>query len=279
MENRFTGLMLALVIVLSPSMVSLTEAHPRQAQTPAGAKQFNPRDFSGIYIRRGGDRGFGPPGTLPPLTPAGEAVIKNVLSPGRSRHPLVKNVDDPAESNDPAFACNPKGFPRIVLDTAHDFHEVVMLPNRMLQLWQEERRPREIWIDGRAVPSGENLDNQGPAWYGHSVGVWEGDTLVVQTVGLDDRAWLDSFGFPKSFEARVEERFRMADADTLELRLTLNDAKYYTRPWVSDVKIWKKETRESVTWFGWYGLFSGLGELICAPMNANPKISGGRGGN
>ena len=269
--RNFIRLTLILISVLFFTMAALTETGPQAGQARTGARQqFNPRDFSGIYIRRGGDRAFGPQNTTPRLTPAGEEVIKKVISPGRSRHPLVKNVGDPAQSNDPAFSCNPKGFPRIVLDTAHDFNEVIMLPNRMLQLWQEERRPREIWIDGRALPSGENLDNLGPAWYGHSVGVWEGNTLVVNTVGLDDRAWLDSFGFPKSFEARVEERYRLADANTLELRLTLYDPKYYTRNWVSDVKIWKKESRENVTYFGWYGLFSGLGELICAPMNANP---------
>jgi hypothetical protein len=269
MRTRFIGLVLAVIPIVAVCVVLLTEPSPVQGQAGA-SQQFNPRDFSGIYIRRGGDRGFGPPASIPPLTAAGEAVIKNVISPGRSRHPLVRNVGDPADSNDPAFSCNPKGFPRIVLDTAHDFHEVIMLPNRMLQLWQEERRPREIWIDGRTVPAGENLDNLGPAWYGHSVGRWEGDTLVVTSVGMDDRAWLDSFGFPKSFEAVVEERYRKVDADTLELRLTLNDPAYYTRPWISDVKIWKKEPRQNVTFFGWYGLFSGAGELICAPYNSSP---------
>ena len=124
-------------------------------------------------------------------------------------------------------------------------------------------------MDGRALPTGENLDNLGPAWFGHSVGQWEGDTLVVNTVGLDERACLDLFGNPKSFEARVEERYRRVDPETVELTLTLYDPKLYTAPWVSDKKTFKKEARENVTYFGWYGLFSGVGELICAPMNAN----------
>ena len=137
-------------------------------------------------------------------------------------------------------------------------------------MWQEARVPREFWLDGRKLPTSEDLVNLGPAWYGHSVAHWEGDELVVQTVGLDDRAWLDQYGYPKSFDARIEERYKKTDANTLELRLTLNDPKYYTRPWVSDVKIWKKEPRQNVTWFGWYGLYSGLGELLCAPQNASP---------
>lgn len=237
----------------------------------AGTREYDPRDLSGIYIRRGGNRGFGPPESIPPLTPEGEAVIRTrIPSPRYNRHPLVQEIEDQALSNDPTFACNPKGFPRIVLDTAHDFHEVIVLPDRVLQVWQEARVMREFWLDGRELPSGENLANLGPAWYGHSVGEWQGDTLVVNTVGLDERAWLDQYGFPISFEARIEERYRKVDAETLELQLTLHDPKYYARPWVSDIKMWKKEPRENVTWFRWYGLFSGLGELLCAPMNASP---------
>jgi hypothetical protein len=277
MRSRSIVSFLVLLAVLSVSMVALTASSP-QGQAPAGARQqFDPHDLSGIYIRRGGNRGFGPPASMPPLTPAGEAFMKErIPSPGYNRHPLTKKIEYQEESNDPAFACNPKGFPRILLDTAHDFNEVIMLPDRILQMWQEARVPREFWLDGRPLPTPEALENLGPAWYGHSVGRWEKDELVVNTVGLDERAWLDQYGFPKSFEARIEERYRKTDANTIELRLTLNDPKYYTRPWVSDVKTWKKEPRENVTWFGWYGLYSGLGDLLCAPQNASPvnKLGG-----
>src|SRR5262249_18659450 len=243
-------------------------------------KKFDPHDLSGIWIRRGGNRAFGPPNSWPPLTKAGEDVIKTrIPSPGYSRYPLVKKIDDPKETNDPAYACNPKGFPRILLDTAHDYNEVVTTPDRIFQLWQEARALREIWLDGRPVPSGEPLEALGPTWYGHSVGHWEGDTLVVITAGLDERAWLDQYAFPKSFHAQIEERYKLRDPNTLTLQLTLTDPEMYTKPWVSDVKIWKKESRKNVTWYGWYGLFSGLGELICAPMNAHPLVSAGRGGD
>ena len=235
-------------------------------QVTNAQQKFDPHDFSGIWLRKGGDRAIS--NKPPALTAEGLArMMKNI--PVRRRNGETPFAETPEKSNDPAFACNPKGFPRMLVDTAHDWHEVIQLPDRILQLWQEERRPREIWIDGRAVPSGENLDNLGPSWYGHSVGHWEGNTLVVQTVGLDDRAWIDVFGYPKSDVARVEERYRRADADTLEVQLTLFDPSYYTAPWVSDTKTFKREAREKVTFFGWYGLFSGLGELICAPMNAN----------
>jgi hypothetical protein len=243
-------------------------------------KKWDPHDLSGIWIRRGGNRGFGPRNSNPALTKAGEDVIKTrIPTPGYNWHPLTKKIDDPKDTNDPTFACNPKGFPRIILDTAHDYNEVVTLPDRVYQIWQEARVPREIWLDGRSVPTNDQLDNFGPAWYGESVGRWEGDTLVVTTVGLDDRAWLDQYGFPKSFHAKIEERYKMTDPNTLSLQLTLTDPEMYTAPWVSDMKTWKKEARKNVTWYGWYGLFSGLGELICAPMNANPYVSAGSGGN
>ena len=178
-------------------------------------------------------------------------MSKNI--PARSRNPNTPSTNIPSESNDPAFSCNPKGFPRILIDTAYDFHEVVTTKDgRLLQLWQEERRPREIWLDGRGVPSGENLDSLGPAWYEDSVGHWDGDTLVVETVGLDDRAWVDLFGYPKSADARVVERYKRVDADSPEVQLTLFDSRYYMAPWMSDTKTWKKQPREKVTWFGWY---------------------------
>jgi hypothetical protein len=199
-----------------------------------------------------------------------------MTSPGRSRLPeLIKNVDDPALSNDPAFTCNPMGFPRLLLDTAHDYQEWHTLPDRMMQIIQWSRVHREIWLDGREVPSKEVTDSLGPTWYGMSVGRWEGDTLVVTTVNLDDRALLDSFLLPKSANARIEERYKLADANTLELQLTLWDPDYYTQTWVSDVKRWRREAREKVTFSGWYGLFSGVGELICAPMNAGGVNFGG----
>jgi hypothetical protein len=145
--------------------------------------------------------------------------------------------------------------------------EFVQANERILQLFQWTRTPREIWTDGRAVPSGENLDNLGPAWYGHSVGRWDGDTLVVDTVGVDDRAWIDIYGFPKSAGARFEERYRRIDTDTIDLRMTMWDPAYYKEPWVSDRKTFKRIPREDATFYGWFGLFGGITEQICAPMN------------
>jgi len=239
--------------------------------TDVNGKKSNPHDLSGIWMRSGGDSGFSPAKDIPPLTVAGQAKLKTAAILAAPRNNLVKQVSNAAESNDLALGCNPKGFPRLLLDTTHDYHEIIMLPNRMIQLWQEERRPREIWLDGRAVPSDEMIDNLGPSWYGHAVATWQGDTLLVTTVGLDERAWVDSFGFPKSLNARVEERYKLVDPNTLQVTLTLIDPDMYTKPWVSDVKTWKKVARKDVTRRGWYGLFS-QGEALCAPENGKPFV-------
>jgi len=241
-------------------------ALPALAQAP-----YDPHDLTGIWTIRG-HRSIS--ANVPPMTPEGEARL-NANKPTRGRflgeplngeHPgFVRAVPVPALGNDPAHACNPNGFPRLLLDP--EPVEFVQTPGRLLQLFQWERTLRELWMDGRKVPSGENLDNLGPAWYGHTAGGWEGNTLVMNTVGLDDRAWIDIFGFPKSTEARIEERYTRTGPDTIELRMTLYDSRFYKAPWVSDVKTFRRVKREDTTFSGWYGLFSGVTEGICAPMN------------
>lgn len=260
--------------VMMPVLFFVTFA-PMEARTQPGGAQavsgdsFDPRDLSGVWFRGGGvqrgDRGFGPRDTIPAMTPEGEARARTHIPHRGVRVDFMEVADFPGESNDPTVVCNPTGFPRILVDTAPELFEFIQVDGRLLQLIQWERVIRELWMDGREVPSGENLDIIGPAWYGHSVASWEGDTLVVNTVGMDDRAWLDPFGLPKSFNARIEERYRRVEADILELQLTLYDPTYYVTPWVSDTKRWSRDPRENQTMYGWYGMFSGLGDLICAP--------------
>ena len=89
---------------------------------------------------------------------------------------------------------------------------------------------REIWMDGRQHP--EHPDRP---WMGHSIGTWEGDTLVVDTVGLGvgmraEMAFLDRQGLPRSDQAHVVERFQRLDYDTLKIDLTFDDPKAYTKP-------------------------------------------------
>ena len=195
------------------------------------------RDISGVWA--------GPP--LPtlqepaPFTPAGQV-----------RYDANKPTWGPkavglAESNDPLITCDPLGFPRSMLYETRGF-EFVHTPTRTIQLLQYQRAWREIWTDGRPLP----VDPE-PRWMGYSVGRWEGDEFVVQSLGFDERTWLDHFGNPISEEARFEERYRRVDRDTLELRMTLTDAKAYTRPWVSETKVFRLDPKREIE------------ELFCVP--------------
>ena len=237
-----------------------------------GPNAFDPQDLSGFWHLTDGHRTIS--AEVPPMTPAGEAQL-DTSRPTRGRfagEPLngehrgfVSAVRRPGDGNDPTHQCNPNGFPRLLLDP--EPVEFIHLEDRLVQLFQWEHTLRELWTDGREVPSDENLDFLGPAWYGHSVGEWQRDTFVVQTVGLDDRTWMDIFGFQKSIDARFEERYRRTGVDTIELEMTLFDPTFYTTPWVSDTKVFSRIPREELTYFGWFGLFGGITEANCAPMN------------
>src|SRR5262249_9377690 len=84
---------------------------------------------------------------------------------------------------------------------------------------------RQVFIDGRPFPTDMN-----PTWNGYSVGHWEGDTLVVETRGFRDNLWIDSGGSPRSGVAKVTEQMRRPNYGTLEIELTIDDPKVYTKP-------------------------------------------------
>lgn len=91
---------------------------------------------------------------------------------------------------------------------------------------------RQIYLDGRSLPQ----DPQ-PTWMGYSVGTWQGDTLAVETVGITDESWLDSFGHPRSPSMHIREQYRRRDFGHMDLEITLDDPVYYTRPFTLQVKL------------------------------------------
>lgn len=139
-----------------------------------------------------------------------------------------EGVEDVYESGkdevDPGFSCFPSGMPRIF--TGIRPFEIHQLPNVVLMLFESDHWVRRIHTDGRGHPDGYPV-----TWMGHSVGKWDGDTLVVDTVSIDSRSWLDGLGHPKSDALRVEERFRRPNHGTLEIAFRFDDPKAYTRPW------------------------------------------------
>jgi hypothetical protein len=224
---------------------------PRHELPPLDPKApFDARDFSGAWVTdHRGTNNFrsmtDEPGT-PPRTPWAQEVY---LSRKTARPHKGKASVEPAFGNDPIMACNPKGLLRLLMytDPAEFIHTAS--GDRILMTFQSQGSTRNIWMDGRALPHDPE-----PRWNGYSVGRWEGDTLVIDSIGFDDRAWLDQYGNVYSANMRFEERWRRVGRDTLEAVYKIDDPTSYTRPWVSTTKIWKRQAHE-------------LREVFCAPMD------------
>ena len=226
MRLRFVVCIMASAAVLTSS---LTRAQTKPwniaglgTSPPAGSSAPAPRrDLSGTWDA--GQRGIQPTGynvsTL--FTAAGEKIAR-ANKPGNG-----PRIADVSEDNDPLSTLgDPAGFPRILLYELRPF-QIVQTPNQVLMLYMFEKRWRVIWTDGRAFPKDPD-----PRWYGYSVGRWEDDyTLVVESVGTDDRTWLDNAGNPHSTSLRVEERYRRVNQNTMELTVTLQDPVIYTKSW------------------------------------------------
>jgi hypothetical protein len=104
--------------------------------------------------------------------------------------------------------------------------QIVQLPTKMYFLFEGNIHSyRQIFLDGRAHPKDPN-----PTWYGDSIGHWEGDTLVIDSVGFNDRFWFDFAGHPHTEQLHVIERYRRPDFDRLEYDITIEDPGAYTRP-------------------------------------------------
>lgn len=160
-----------------------------------------------------------------PYTPLGQKTLQ-------SHKPLNGVTGVPAAlTNDPLPGCDPAGLPRIVL---HDFRtsQIIQMPNEVAILYERDKKWRVIWTDGRKLP--EINDALEPRWWGYSVGKWVDDyTFVADTVGLDERTWVDNAGRPHSDALHVIEEYHRADRDHLEMTITIDDPKMYSKPWIA----------------------------------------------
>ena len=137
---------------------------------------------------------------------------------------LVKRTRAANRPNDPLTHCLPTGIVRLHVFPL--FRKIVQVPGLLVILNELNASYRQIFTDGRPLPVDPN-----PAWNGYSSGKWEGDTLVVQTTGLRDGLWLDTGGSPLTDAARITERFQRVNYGTLDIQMTVDDPKAYTRPW------------------------------------------------
>jgi hypothetical protein len=205
------------------------------------AKAPDPRDLSGKWVRTSQNQGFSNVpetgrGGFPdaPFTPAGRAAYEK-------NYPGYGPRANAALRNDPMGTCDPLGIPRNLnaeVVSSHNWWELLQTGDRVMQFFEWHHEFRVIYTDGRKLPEiNADLD---PKWNGYSVGRWDGDTFVVESVGFDERTWLDKFGYAHTDQMKLQERYRRVDADTLELTMVVTDPQYYTRPWESDRKVFKR---------------------------------------
>jgi hypothetical protein len=221
--RRSISSLLILLAVLALSFAALAQSGaPSNASQPGTAKAQNagpPGSLSGTWALRA-PRGvpwynYALIGEEPPMTPWAEEKFK-ANKPSFGPHPVE-------ESNDPAYACLPNGVPRAYA-AVQAAMQIVELPGRVIMFFG--RNIRQVYTDGRPHPP-----DLRPTWMGHSIGKWDGDTFVVDTIDISDINWLDRMGHPHSDKLHLIERFRRVDDKTMQLNLTIDDPIAYTKTW------------------------------------------------
>jgi hypothetical protein len=202
-------LTLALLVVAVPLLAQTQSATKPAPRLPNGRP-----DFSGLW------QGGGPIDDIALGLPKGESIP--IL-------PSAKKIMDARLSkDDPQANCLPSGVPRI----APYPWRIVQTPTHIFFLFEANIHSyRQIFMDGRGHPDDLEL-----TWYGHSIGHWEGDTLVVESRNFNGKPWLNEAGEITSHALTVVERFTPVNANTIIYRATLTDPLVYTRPFTVEVQ-------------------------------------------
>jgi hypothetical protein len=129
----------------------------------------------------------------------------------------------------PVSHCLPEGMPLVEMAPAP--YKIVQTLGVTLFLYERDTTYRQVYTDGRKLP-----EDPQPTWLGYSVGKWDGGTFVVESAGFNDRGWLDARGHTHSEALRLTERFHRLDFGHMELQLTIDDPKTYTRPFTIKLK-------------------------------------------
>jgi hypothetical protein len=143
-----------------------------------------------------------------PLTPLGVERLRQHTQPG---------------AFNPTLNCLPDGVPHG--DLLPEPFKIMHTPGVIVMLYEVETTFRQIFMDGRKLPA-----DMSPTWQGYSVGRWDGDTLVIDSAGFNDRSWLDARGTPRSTDMRIEERFHRRDYGHMDLTIMITDPQIFTKP-------------------------------------------------
>jgi hypothetical protein len=137
---------------------------------------------------------------------------------------LYQQRQDSISKDDPVGHCNFPGIPQ--MEAVPYPYKIMSAPGMIVILYEAFHTYRQIFMDGRELPKDPN-----PTWMGYSVGHWDGDTLVVDSAGFNDKTWLDTGGRPHSEALHVTQRFTRSDFGHMNLQTTIDDPKAYTKPW------------------------------------------------
>ncbi len=187
------------------------------------------QDWSGAWVNITGSFTNGPPAGLgaviptvgtnpPPLKDEYDRRMKATLAAAARGEPI----------NNPTAECTWPGVPFVTLTPPQEF---LILPDKVVILYEYFSQVRRIYTDGRKVP--ENLD---PTYNGFSTGHWEGDTLVAETVGLRGDTLIDPTGIEHTEQLTIQERIRKVAPDLLESEVTMTDPEAFTKPWKTKIQ-------------------------------------------
>ena len=243
MKNLFAGFVIAILLAAtSGSALAQWPPYPtaKVPKTASGKPDMNgpaPRtpdgkpDLSGIWDRipmRAPESGLtasGNDGTAPNqfynigITLKGGLPFQPWAAELRAKR-LAENYKD-----NPDARCLPIG--NLPFHSVRPPRKMIQTPAEIVILYETQAGVRQIFTDGRPLPKNDPQ----PWWYGYSVGKWEGDTLVVETIGFRDDVWLDYEGSPMTSSGKIIERFRRPNFGTLTIDVTVDDPKAYTKPW------------------------------------------------
>ena len=235
-------ILFAAAFVFSPALLA-QDGQDRDTR-PAPRLPDGKPDLSGIWIRArespmrhfNGADGSQRRGRVEVAVTTAEALMRpeaglryrDQLAAGKART-IQRDLYDPYIK-----ACAPLGFPRLIQQGRPV--EILNLPNRLFFRYEVDHFPRDIWLDGRSHP---DFTITLSTWMGHSTGRWDGDTLVVDSVGFNDMTWLDSPGHPHSESLHTVERYTRASYDRLEIQVTFDDPEIYTGPLIGNTFIYR----------------------------------------
>ena len=225
--------MYKLAAILSLMSASLTAQWPNQA-TPGIPRTADGKPDLAAPAPRAADGKPDLSGVWRFKTGSYVVYVTSVLKPGEIQpwaEAVYQKRANGFRKDSDGIACLPPG-PKAGIAGLGFPMKIVQTPNLVVVLYEYQTIFRQIFTDGRALPEDPN-----PTWMGYSVGHWEGDTLVVTTSGYNDRTTLDLAGHPHSEALRVTERFHRRDAGHIDLQVTLDDPKAYTRPWTLPVEL------------------------------------------